>query len=98
MVDVYIKLEELKLALKVFDESPQRFHEGSTLLWNVLINGYCKVGDMRKALELFEAMPLRNTASWSSLINGFFRIGDLEQAIEHFDQMPEGCGFLDYNG
>ncbi|EEF44204.1 pentatricopeptide repeat-containing protein, putative [Ricinus communis] len=88
MVDVYVKLEEVKLALKVFDESPQRFHEGSTLLWNVLINGCCKVGDMRKALELFEDMPLRNTASWNSLINGFFKIGDLEQAIEHFDRMP----------
>ncbi|KAJ9154001.1 hypothetical protein P3X46_027382 [Hevea brasiliensis] len=88
MVDLYVKVEELGFALKLFDESPQRFNTDKTLLWNVLINGYCKVGDMSKAAELFQAMPQRNTASWNSLINGFLRSGDLEKARELFDRMP----------
>ncbi|KAK0582808.1 hypothetical protein LWI29_029822 [Acer saccharum] len=41
-------VEELGLALKVFDESPERNKCESILLWNVLINGCCKVGDLGK--------------------------------------------------
>ncbi|KDP39353.1 hypothetical protein JCGZ_01110 [Jatropha curcas] len=89
MVDAYVKVEELGSALKLFDESPQRFYGESTLLWNVLINGCCKVGSMRKAVDLFETMPERTTASWNSLINGFLRSGDLERANELFGRMPE---------
>ncbi|KAK0602575.1 hypothetical protein LWI29_034878 [Acer saccharum] len=48
LVDMYVKVEELGLALKVFDESPERNKCESILLWNVLINGCCKVGDLGK--------------------------------------------------
>ena len=44
-------------ALKVFDESPERNKCESILLWNVLINGCCKVGHLGEAVELFEGMP-----------------------------------------
>ncbi|CAN1275357.1 Pentatricopeptide repeat-containing protein At1g04840 [Linum perenne] len=57
LADMYVKVEELESALKVFDESPQRFDSGGRLLWNVLINGCCKVGSMGKAMELFNTMP-----------------------------------------
>lgn len=89
LVDMYAKVEELGLALQVFEESSERNKSESILLWNVLINGCCKVGDLGKAMELFEAMPERNTGSWNCLINGYMRVGDLDRGQELFDQMPE---------
>ncbi|GFY81629.1 magnesium transporter NIPA [Actinidia rufa] len=89
LVDMYVKVELLGCALRVFDESPERNKLGSKLLWNVLINGCCKVGDLRKAVELFEAMPERNVGSWNSLINGFMRDSEVERARELFDCMRE---------
>ncbi|XP_057487409.1 pentatricopeptide repeat-containing protein At1g04840-like [Actinidia eriantha] len=89
LVDMYVKVELLGCALQVFDESPERNKLGSILLWNVLMNGCCKVGDLRKARELFDAMPVRNVGSWNSLINGFMRDGEVDRARELFDCMPE---------
>ncbi|KAI9201043.1 hypothetical protein LWI28_017200 [Acer negundo] len=74
LVDMYVKVEELGLALKMFDESPERNMCESILLWNVLINGCCKVGDLGKAVEFFEGIPERNSG-WNSLINGFIGNG-----------------------
>lgn len=89
LVDMYVKVEDLSSALKVFDESPDRIKNGSVLIWNVLIHGYCRVGDLVKATELFETMPKKDTGSWNSLINGFMRKGDLGRAKELFERMPE---------
>lgn len=89
LVDMYVKIDLLEFALQLFDESTETMKLGSILLWNVLITGCCKVGDMHKASELFEAMPERNIGSWNSLINGFMRNGDLERAINLFDRMEE---------
>ncbi|XP_038712630.1 pentatricopeptide repeat-containing protein At1g04840-like [Tripterygium wilfordii] len=89
LVDMYVKVEELGLAFKLFDESPETSKSGNILLWNVLINGCCKVGKMKKAMELFEAMPERSLVSWNSLINGLLRNGDSNQAWKFFDLMPE---------
>ncbi|KAL4273387.1 hypothetical protein GQ457_13G029280 [Hibiscus cannabinus] len=89
LVEMYVKLEEMGFALQVFDESPERNKSESILLWNVLINGCCKVGNLGKAMELFEAMPERNIGSWNSLINGLLRNGDLNKAMQLFDEMKE---------
>lgn len=89
LVDMYVKIDLLEFALQLFDESTDTMKLGSILLWNVLITGCCKVGDMNKASELFEAMPERNIGSWNSLINGFMRNGDLERAVNLFDVMEE---------
>ena len=89
LVDMYVKIGELGFGLQLFDESPERNKAESILLWNVLINGCCKVGDLSKAAALFAAMPQRNAGSWNSLINGFVWNGDLNRARELFVQIPE---------
>ncbi|XP_039029819.1 pentatricopeptide repeat-containing protein At1g04840-like [Hibiscus syriacus] len=89
LVEMFVKLEEMCFALQVFDESPERNKGESILLWNVLINGFCKVGNLGKAMELFEAMPEKNIGSWNSLINGLMRNGDLNKATQLFDEMKE---------
>ncbi|KAI4345358.1 hypothetical protein L6164_012489 [Bauhinia variegata] len=89
LVDMYVKVDKIGYALQVFDDTPERIKHGSILLCNVCINGCCKVGDLTKATELFEAMPKRNIASWNTLINGFVRNGDMNGARELFNHMPE---------
>lgn len=89
LVDMYVKVEELKLAAKVFDESPEWIKKERILLWNVLINGYCKAKNLEKGLELFEAMSERNTATWNNLIDGFMKNQDIDRATELFEKMPE---------
>ncbi|XP_076924528.1 pentatricopeptide repeat-containing protein At1g04840-like [Bidens hawaiensis] len=84
LVDMYAKVGLLECARQVFDESSQ-WGDGvrSTLLWNVLINGYCRAGKWRKAMELFEVMPVEKYGStWSALINGLMKAGEIDRAME----------------
>lgn len=89
LLDMYVKVEELGLAAKVFDERPKRNRVESVVLWNVLINGWCKAGELPKAVELFKRMGERNSGSWNSLIDGYMRNGDWKKASELFEQMPD---------
>ncbi|KAF5817341.1 putative tetratricopeptide-like helical domain superfamily [Helianthus annuus] len=61
----------------------------STLLWNVLINGYCKVGKWGKAVELFEVMPEKYGSTWSTLINGLMKAGEIDRAMELWRSVEE---------
>ncbi|KAL8102180.1 hypothetical protein AgCh_026903 [Apium graveolens] len=86
LIDMYVKVDLLGYALQVFDELCER---DNVLVWNVLINGCCKVGDLGKAVELFEAMPERKVGSWNCLINGFMVKGEVDVAEYYFYNMPE---------
>ncbi|CAN4090890.1 unnamed protein product [Withania somnifera] len=89
LVELYVKLELVDYALQLFDESPERNKVESVLLWNVVINGCCKIGRVSKALALFEEMPERNVGSWNSLISGLLRNGEVDKAMRVFDAMME---------
>ncbi|CAA7054075.1 unnamed protein product [Microthlaspi erraticum] len=89
LVDMYAKTGELKDAFQVFEESPERMKMESILLWNVLINGYCRACDTKMAKTLFESMPEKNSASWSTLIKGYVDSGQLNRARQLFEVMPE---------
>ncbi|CAN8311259.1 unnamed protein product [Cochlearia groenlandica] len=89
LVDMYAKIGELNYAFQVFDESPERIKKENILLWNVLINGYCRDKHMRMATVLFESMPERNSGSWSTLIKGYVDSGKLNRARKLFEVMPE---------
>ncbi|ESQ36443.1 hypothetical protein EUTSA_v10007007mg [Eutrema salsugineum] len=89
LVDMYAKTGGLKYAFQVFDESPDWIKMERILLWNVLINGYCRAKDMQMATTLFGSMPERNSGSWSTLIKGYVDNGDLNRARQLFEVMPE---------
>lgn len=83
LVDMYAKVGLLECARQVFDESSQWGDRvRTTLLWNVLINGYCRVGKWRKAMELFGAMPEKYGSTWCTLINGLMKAGEIDRAME----------------
>nr|XP_017253091.1 PREDICTED: pentatricopeptide repeat-containing protein At1g04840 isoform X2 [Daucus carota subsp. sativus] len=87
LIDMYVKVDLLGYALQLFDELSQPHN--NVLVWNVLINGCCKVGDLGKAVELFEAMPERKVGSWNCLINGLMLKGEVDVAQEYFSRVPE---------
>ncbi|CAI0380238.1 unnamed protein product [Linum tenue] len=91
LADMYVKIEELGYALKVFDESPHRLDSRSTLLWNVLINGCCKKGDIVKAMELFHTMPGRgikpDEVVFLALLTACTHAGQVDLGLNIFDSM-----------
>ncbi|KVH90995.1 pentatricopeptide repeat-containing protein At1g04840 [Cynara cardunculus var. scolymus] len=90
LVDMYAKVGLLDSASQLFDESSEWGNEAkSTLLWNVLINGYCKVGRWGKAMELFEGMPEKYGSTWSTLLNGLMKAGEVYRAMELWHSVTE---------
>ncbi|XP_010536805.1 PREDICTED: pentatricopeptide repeat-containing protein At5g56310 [Tarenaya hassleriana] len=74
-------------ARKVFDETYVR----ETAVWNALIAGYTRVGDMGEAKILLETMPYcsRNVVSWTTVISGYAKSHRAREAIEMFQRMQQ---------
>ncbi|XWS36538.1 hypothetical protein CRYUN_Cryun20dG0093300 [Craigia yunnanensis] len=64
--------------------------EGNIVLWNVIIDGYVRVGDLRAARELFDKMSQRSVISWNVMISGYAQKGYFKEAIEMFRLMQMG--------
>lgn len=89
LADAYVKLGRPRLALQLFDETPDWHKNANVLLWNVAIKGCCEVGDLETARKLFEGMPERSVSSWNCLVDGFAKRGEMESAERLFEEMPE---------
>uniref|UniRef100_J3MZA5 DYW domain-containing protein n=2 Tax=Oryza brachyantha TaxID=4533 RepID=J3MZA5_ORYBR len=56
---------------------------------NSLISFYAKFNLLDYAVQIFECMKNRTTASWNSLIDAHARLGYIEQAAALFESAPE---------
>ncbi|EPS74289.1 hypothetical protein M569_00469, partial [Genlisea aurea] len=65
-------------------------------LSNHLIFMYAKCGDLVKAREVFDKMPVRNLYSWNNMLSGYCNSGMIKAAVRLFDRMP-GRNFLSWN-
>jgi pentatricopeptide repeat protein len=54
---------------------------------NALVDMYAKCGELVRAWELLEELPIRDTVSWSALISGHAQWGRGREAMNCFDQM-----------
>ncbi|OVA05526.1 Pentatricopeptide repeat [Macleaya cordata] len=62
--------------------------ERDEVSWNSIISGYVGSGEIEKARDLFEEMPVRrNIVCWTSLINGYGKEGNLNEMLGLFLQM-----------
>jgi pentatricopeptide repeat protein len=57
------------------------------MLGTALIDMYARCGDLKKAQDALEGLPMRNVVSWSALISGYARFGDSYNALDCFDRM-----------
>ncbi|KAF8099863.1 hypothetical protein N665_0236s0024 [Sinapis alba] len=85
LIQMYSACGGLGDARKVFDEMPVR----DVTVWNALLAGYGKVGEVDEARRLLEMMPcwVRNAVSWTCVISGYAKKGQAREAIEVFKRM-----------
>ncbi|GKU94140.1 hypothetical protein SLEP1_g7669 [Rubroshorea leprosula] len=87
LIDMYGKCGHLCYARKVFD----RMVERDIVSWTSMICGYCNVGNMDIAFDLFQRMKLEglspNDFTWNALVSGYARVGDIRGAVALFDRM-----------
>lgn len=67
----------------LFDAMPER----DICSWNILINGYAKVGRVKESRNLFDEMPERDNFSWTAMISGYVRHNLPKDALELFRVM-----------
>ncbi|ESW25005.1 hypothetical protein PHAVU_003G000200 [Phaseolus vulgaris] len=85
LIHMYSSCANVSSARKLFDAAT--FQHVS--LWNAMLAGYAKVGDLSNARNLFETMPEkdRDVVSWTCLISGYTRTHCPHQAITLFRTM-----------
>ena len=65
IVEVYVGCGRMEDARKVFDEMPRR----NVIVWNLMVRGYCKTGDVEMGFRLFREMRERSIVSWNSRLS-----------------------------
>ncbi|XP_057423232.1 pentatricopeptide repeat-containing protein At1g09190 [Lotus japonicus] len=85
VVELYANCERMGDAGKVFDEMRER----DVIVWNLMIQGYCKVGELETGLELFRRMGDRSVVSWNLMISCLAKGKKEEEALVLFREMLE---------
>lgn len=101
LVRMYVMCGFMKCAHQLFginsksvrNESKQG---GNVVLWNVMIDGYTKIGDLTYAQKLFERMPNRSVVSWNTMIAGYSQNGLFKAAMDLFREMQTSNFFPNY--
>ncbi|KAI5064473.1 hypothetical protein GOP47_0021143 [Adiantum capillus-veneris] len=65
----------------------------NSVLGNALMDMYAKCGEVTKAQEVFDELPVWDIVSWTSLITGYCQHGLGEEALDCLEQM-KSHGFL----
>ncbi|KAG7537153.1 Pentatricopeptide repeat [Arabidopsis suecica] len=68
----------------------RRKRDGEVVLWNVMIDGYMRLGDCKAARMLFDKMRQRSVVSWNTMISGYSQNGFFKDAVEVFREMKKG--------
>ena len=69
---IYAHVDQEKVR-KAFDEMPNR----DVINWNIIFDGYVKVGEINTTFELFEKMADKNVLSWSLMVLGYSNARDM---------------------
>lgn len=77
IVELYASCGKMVEAQKVFDEMPQR----DVIVWNLMISGFCKMGNVEMGLCLFKQMSERSVVSWNLMISSLARSDRDSEAI-----------------
>lgn len=85
IVEFYVTCVKMKDARKVFDEMYRRH----VVAWNLMIRGFCKLGDVDMGLYLFRQMSERSIVSWNSMISCLAKSGRDSEALELFGEMRD---------
>lgn len=84
-MEFYASCERIDDAHKVFDEMRDR----DVIVWNLMIRGFCKVGNLERGFELFREMKERSVVSWNIMISCLAGSNKDEKALEIFREMMD---------
>ena len=84
LVRTYSVFGFLRDARNVFDETTSKTH---VALWNAMLAGYAKAGDVESAQKVFDEMPERNLVSWTVFVSGFVQARRPREAARVFERM-----------
>ncbi|MBA0803856.1 hypothetical protein Gohar_014023, partial [Gossypium harknessii] len=85
VLELYSSSGRMEEAKKVFDGMSKR----DVIIWNLMIRGFCKRGDVDLGLSLFRQMSERSVVSWNSMISYLAQSGRHSEALELFHEMRE---------
>ncbi|XP_065854321.1 pentatricopeptide repeat-containing protein At5g48910-like [Euphorbia lathyris] len=85
LVRMYVMCGIMEDAHKLFRNHV--YGSNNVVLWNVMIDGYVRIGDIISCRQLFDKMPQRSVVSWNAMISGYAQNGCFKEAIELFHDM-----------
>ncbi|KAL4580599.1 hypothetical protein LXL04_016799 [Taraxacum kok-saghyz] len=85
VVEMYTNCGLLKDAKKVFDEMRHR----DAIIWNLMIHGYCKTGNIDMGYNLFKQMEEKNIVTWNTMLSSLSKTNRKFEAIKLFQEMRE---------
>nr|GMD05784.1 pentatricopeptide repeat-containing protein At1g09190 [Ipomoea batatas] len=88
IVELYSSCDRMVDAKRVFDEMSPR----DVIVWNLMVQGYCRSGNVEMGLRVFRQMDERSIVSWNMMISWLARSGRDKVALELFSEM-NGNGF-----
>nr|GMD10717.1 pentatricopeptide repeat-containing protein At1g09190 [Ipomoea batatas] len=88
IVELYSSCDRMVDAKRVFDEMSPR----DVIVWNLMVQGYCRSGNVEMGLRVFRQMDERSIVSWNMMISWLARSGRDKEALELFREM-NGNGF-----
>ncbi|KAL2492032.1 Pentatricopeptide repeat-containing protein [Abeliophyllum distichum] len=83
VVEFYVNCNRMDDARRVFEEMSHR----DVIVWNLMIHGYCKSGNVEIGLSLFRQMGERSVVSWNTMISCLAQSGKYMEALGLFREM-----------
>ncbi|KAK1418290.1 hypothetical protein QVD17_27433 [Tagetes erecta] len=87
LVRMYVMCGAMSDAVMLFESKKMSLEMGEVVLWNVMVDGYVRLGEVGNAHKLFDEMPQRSVVSWNSMISGYAQNGFFVEALELFREM-----------
>jgi pentatricopeptide repeat protein len=82
-----VQLKDIRSALQVHNIAIKSGFSTNRFVGTALINFYVKFGTMDDVIDIFNEMPVRNSATWTAVITGYTRTGNSDLALKLFSLM-----------
>ncbi|CAL4943041.1 unnamed protein product [Urochloa decumbens] len=84
MVSALASSGDMGVAEELFRNAAEK---KDAVLWTAIVTGYMDTGNVQKAVEFFEAMPVRNLVSWNAMVSGYVKNSRAGDALRVFKTM-----------